>query len=177
MDLSAGIPIVNVGVPIGTIQMWLVDNPPPGWLMMHGQTFSAGEYPELAAVLGRTNLPDFRGAFLRGAGLNANGNWGDASRQAGSWQGYATALPSGSSPFKTDTRQHRHSMDTNRGVTGWKGGGSNDRALVRQGGGDMTGFDAHFHDVNVGGDAETRPVNFAVHYIIKGKDIAQRVRI
>jgi len=30
MDLSAGIPIVNVGVPIGTIQMWLVDNPPPG---------------------------------------------------------------------------------------------------------------------------------------------------
>jgi hypothetical protein len=36
---------------------------------------------------------------------------------------------------------------------------------------------AHIHAITGGGDAETRPRNFAVHYIIKGKDIAQRVRI
>ena len=176
MYLSAGIPIVNVDVPIGTIQMWLVDNPPPGWLMMHGQTFSAGEYPELAAVLGRTNLPDFRGAFLRGAGLNANGNWGDANRQAGSWQDDSTALPN--TAFTADGGNHAHNYRS-----GW-----NNRNGIKSAtwyAGEMgyiphfnttEGTGAHTHTVT-GGDDETRPKNFAVHYIIKGKDIAQRVRI
>ena len=176
MDLSAGIPIVNVGVPIGTIQMWLVDNPPPGWLMMHGQSFSAGEYPELAVVLGRTNLPDFRGAFLRGAGLNANGNWGDASRQAGSWQDDSTALPDNAFTIGGGGHSHEYwsGWRSRNGIKGgdWHGGEIGWGATKNT----TEGTGEHSHTIG-GGDAETRPKNFAVHYIIKGKDIAQRVRV
>ena len=176
MDLSSGIPIVNVGVPIGTIQMWLVDNPPPGWLMMHGQTFSAGEYPELAAVLGRTNLPYFRGAFLRGAGLNANGNWGDASRQPGSWQDDSTAPPDNAFTIGGGGHSHQYwsGWNSRNGIKGgdWHGGEIGWGATKNT----TEGTGEHSHTIG-GGDAETRPKNFAVHYIIKGKDIAQRVRI
>jgi hypothetical protein len=37
----------------------------------------------------------------------------------------------------------------------------------------------HSHTVSIdsGGDAETRPRNFAVHFVIKAQDVAQRVRI
>jgi len=48
------------------------------------------------------NVPDFRGAFLRGAGLNRNGNWGETTRAVNSWQDYKTARPSGATPFGTN---------------------------------------------------------------------------
>ena len=174
MDLSSGIPIVNVGVPIGTIQMWLVDNPPPGWLILNGQTFNAGQYPELAQVLGNTTLPDFRGAFLRGAGLNGNGSWGDANRAVGSWQEDTTRLPRHNAFTTSNTGAHTHGQGFRYDGNSWKRGDPGGGYYGYHG--NTTSAGSHTHTIG-GGDTETRPKNFAVHYIIKAADVAQRVRI
>ena len=189
MDLSSGLPLVNVGVPIGSIQMWLMNDPPPGWLILNGQTFSAATYPELAQVLGNTTLPDFRGAFIRGAGASARG-WGDATRQPNSWQDFSTARPGNalSGTASSAGSAHRHRSPVHRFGTDWRGGGGTDFVLARLGYGvdgnelqmqftRTDGDHSHTVSINSGGDAETRPRNFAVHYIIKAQDTAQRVRI
>lgn len=54
-------------VPVGTIVDFIGATPPTGWLACNGATFSAATYPELAAVLGGTTLPDARGRFRVGA--------------------------------------------------------------------------------------------------------------
>ena len=55
------------GVPVGTIIAWASANAPSGgtWLECNGQSCAA--YPELAAVLGKNTVPDYRGRFLEGA--------------------------------------------------------------------------------------------------------------
>jgi microcystin-dependent protein len=58
----------NVGVPIGTIQMWATATPPTGWIICDGSTFNSATYPELAAVLGSTTLPNFNGRMPLGVG-------------------------------------------------------------------------------------------------------------
>lgn len=54
-------------VPVGTIIAWTsAKNPVDGvWLDCNGQSCAA--YPELAAVLGKNTVPDYRGRFLEGA--------------------------------------------------------------------------------------------------------------
>ena len=55
------------GVPIGTVIAWASQNNPADgtWLDCNGQSCAA--YPELAAVLGKNTVPDYRGRFLEGA--------------------------------------------------------------------------------------------------------------
>jgi hypothetical protein len=54
---------VKVNLPVGTVQMWLTDTAPDGWLICDGSTFTIIEYPKLAGVLGTTTLPDLRKRF------------------------------------------------------------------------------------------------------------------
>ena len=54
--------------PVGTIQMWPTSTPPTGWLICNGSSFSSGTYPDLAAILGTTTLPNFNGRFPLGVG-------------------------------------------------------------------------------------------------------------
>lgn len=60
-------PAAAPAVPVGTIVDFIGATPPTGWLACNGATFSAATYPELAAVLGGTTLPDARGRFRVGA--------------------------------------------------------------------------------------------------------------
>ena len=54
------------GLPVGTIIHFAgAGAAPVGWLECDGSTFNGAQYPELAAVLGTTTLPDCRGLFLR----------------------------------------------------------------------------------------------------------------
>ena len=55
------------GVPIGTIIAWASANAPSDgtWLECNGQSCSM--YPELAKVLGKNIVPDYRGRFLEGS--------------------------------------------------------------------------------------------------------------
>ena len=66
MDLSGGVALVSVGVPIGSVTAFAGSTQPAGWLTCDGSTFSASQYPQLQQVLGTTRVPDLRGQFIRG---------------------------------------------------------------------------------------------------------------
>lgn len=55
-------------LPIGGVCLWPTSTPPAGFLICNGGAFSAVTYPELAAALGGTNLPDLRRRVPVGAG-------------------------------------------------------------------------------------------------------------
>lgn len=135
------------------------------------------------------NLPDYRGQFLRGVDAGA-GRDPDASRRyapmgggatgdsVGSVQSRATALPVNVDFTTTPASDHTHGMEYN-----WNGDkGSpgqtidvmpNVNATYYQGdghqrneGGNTLPAGGHYHLVQ-GGDAETRPTNAAVWWIVK----------
>lgn len=66
---------VYLGVPIGTIVMWPLENPPKGWLICNGQNCDkTGEFAKLFSVIGnkyrngdtpltKFKVPDLRGRF------------------------------------------------------------------------------------------------------------------
>lgn len=63
--LDTKIQIKASGVPVGTIVMWGKAEIPDGWLELDGETINPATYPILSELYG-TNVPDFRGQFLRG---------------------------------------------------------------------------------------------------------------
>lgn len=52
--------------PVGAPIPWPTAVPPPGFLAMTGQSFSATNYPKLAQAYPSLVLPDMRGEFVRG---------------------------------------------------------------------------------------------------------------
>lgn len=152
------------GVPAGVIMAYGGTVAPEGWDLCDGSSkLRAGAYAALFAVIGTAygaadgthfNLPDFRGRFLRGVdggagrdpdtltriAMNAGGNAGDA---VGSVQGFATAEPNNAFTVPTDDAAGADPNSLSLGVAA-----------------DGT------RDVS-GGDAETRPINAYVNYIIK----------
>jgi microcystin-dependent protein len=158
---------VNVGLPIGAITMWAVADPPPGWLICDGQAFDAGVYPELAAVLGVTNVPDLRGQFIRGANgttnpLNSQQQWTTGLARSG----FRTAVDGDHTHVYS---RFQVAIDNGQRIRA----DNNDGGYRNQ---TTTGTGAHTHVVT-GGDAETAPDHYCLHYIVKATDIQQRVRI
>ena len=115
-------------------------------------------------------MPDLRGAYLRMAGVNHTNSAWDGGTING-FQEDNTARPKAAFTGNTNnTGNHSHGMNTNRNSTGWRSGGTADRALVRQGGSDSTAPSGdHWHTVSItaGGDTETRPKTYSVNYFIK----------
>ena len=176
IDLTGGQMMVGVGCPIGTVMAWLVDAVPAGWLLCNGQAIDGTLYPELRALLG-TEVPDFRGSFLRGAGLNRNGSWGDSARAVNSWQENSTARPNTAFTGTTNTTgSHKHRL----GSKSTQSKGGNDYEIVDGWNvpryTDPAGDHSHTVTINGGGDPETRPKNFAVHWIVKASDVGIRYR-
>jgi hypothetical protein len=164
-------------------------------LICDGSAVNATDYPELTTLLATNtdikagHLPDFRGSFLRGAGLNGNGIWGDAAHTPGKWQDQSTARPNTAFTGTTNSAGgHTHNLWSRR-MNAYSGAGYSPAAqTVGEGisaGGvtDVSGRwmdsdGAHTHTLSVtgGGDAETRPKNWAVHWIIKASDVGVRYR-
>lgn len=167
MTLTKGDQLIGVGCPIGTIIMWASSTIPSGWLTCDGGTINSVLYPELANLFPDGLLPNLVGQFVRGAGTGHALNYKTPV-------GHTTARPK--TAFSGNTSYagtHDHAMFTNRGGTPWKGGGSTDTELVRQGGGDRTentGNHMHIFTVTAGGDAETAPDHVVLYYIIKATD-------
>jgi microcystin-dependent protein len=131
------------------------------------------------------NLPDLSSQFIRGVNMkainpatgktvdpdtdarlasNANGNTGNL---VGSMQLPATGAPG--TVFRTEVRgshQHKASHLTNSnhnaldGLSFWQARNTGDTSTIASGG-------EHAHKVDQGGDAETRPVNLSMFFIIK----------
>ena len=186
----------SANVPSGTIQAYggtvdgnpgdqlsdggaAVNLPPTGWLLCNGDQFNgfSSTYAALYAAIGTNfggnsgsqafNLPDLRGRFVRGLDNGAGVDPQGSSRLVGSVQVGATALPSAG--FTTNTAGgHTHGL---RSFSGGALDEGNQYAASWLNYNDTSTFQTqeagdHFHTV-LGGDAETRPVNLALNFIIK----------
>jgi len=189
--LSASLPIITKRIneqtnlysldavfPIGGIIIWGTDKALPDntWLECNGQAIPNGiEYEEIRRIYG-TNLPDYRGVFLRGYGsVNSSFSWSD---NQGTARSVSTAHTSGAIGVVQ--------ADTMRKVVGQVGYGMNaifthvsgvffgvpktgalrtDYSIVAD---DFPYRRAEF-DISriVPVSNEIRPVNKAVRYIIK----------
>ncbi|RWL21986.1 MAG: hypothetical protein E5X35_27335 [Mesorhizobium sp.] len=175
----------SIEVPPGSISMFAAAGAPTGWLKCNGQAVSRIAYADLFAAIGTSwgagdavttfNVPDFRGEFLRGFD---DGRGIDAGRAFGTWQDYATARPQNDTVQRVDpatgnpvTLQQAgvgQPPATNPSEVGFVRASKTGERIVT---GDFDpggGSNPYVDIVNVvTGDAETRPRNRAVLYIIK----------
>lgn len=168
---------------------------PSGYLHCNGAAYETSKYPKLAEALAKSwggnnsgtkfNVPDLRGQFLRGwdetadvdpdklARTSKNGS--KSGNNVGSYQEDATALPEKQFTGQTNTTgEHKHNINGSalpEAVTiNWTmddsrtQGTKYDNYVTNPAGN-------HSHSVTVtnGGDAETRPNNACVIYIIKAE--------
>lgn len=180
----------NIGksspIKAGMIMAWPDDTIPDGWLEADGSAISRTDYYDLFSALGTKygvgdgsttfNLPDYRDQFLRGQ-LDASGVTGTAQADATAKNGLGLSWSSSNASTNTDT--HSHGM--NRQGIGNSGGTSQTGVNVldvdnvgSQSFG--TNNDSHSHTVNKNQwnsnqswseDAETRPKNVSVKWIVK----------
>jgi microcystin-dependent protein len=157
-----------------------------GWLLCDGRAVSRRVYSTLFGIIGTKhgsgdgsttfNLPDLRGRFLRGTSRGTGRDPDAASRPAsapggstgdatGSVQGTATARPT--KRFTTDQAgNHSHSVahvpvdNSSYATVGSHYG------IWNEGGVTTSQAGAHYHAIDGGGDAESRPPNGNVDFII-----------
>lgn len=179
--------------PAGTIVAFGGTTAPAGWLLCDGGSYSTTNEAALYGAIGYRyggsggsfNVPDFRGVFLRGAQMNrtAGGDPDVNSRTAngsipknepGSSQSGATMLPTNNFTGGTSTNgSHTHVITLWQ--DNWFAGGGSQGAIDDDSNSNnpdnytSTANGDHTHSVTIdgGGDAETRPVNVYVNYIIK----------
>lgn len=177
------------GPPPGTVTPFAGATAPDGWLICNGQALSSATYPELFAVLGMTygngssginggagknfNVPDLRGEFVRGLD---EGRGIDSGRAIGTVQGGSAKVPSNGFTGTTNsagahsqpvpivsTTSFPHTHEGSGAATGYCTSGCTTNTVTTSSAG------AHTHDVSMSGagDAETRPRNVSMNYIIK----------
>jgi hypothetical protein len=168
--------------PAGTVVAFMGTTVPAGWLLCDGQTVAAATYPALARVLGKTGtfaVPDLKGAFLRGADATGASD-PDGVRAPGHFQAWMTGRPRSDLTTGGESQQHTHGF-WDSWFAEWSGNiepgglaGSNNgkdfdnRRYARE---EVTAVNSVDHNhVIYGGDAETRPNNVAVNWIIKVVD-------
>ncbi|MGW0995742.1 phage tail protein [Streptomyces sp. NPDC002523] len=182
-DTSSPVPVGSIVAFAGELDTpWLASQ---GWLYCDGSELDQGQYPALYSAVGGNygaghntfNLPDLRGRFTRGVDLGAgrdpyvhtrspSNNGGLPGNNPGSAQAYSTALPTTS--FTSDnTGDHTHAvphLPTSKEGLAVAGG----HYGIWPDDDTSTGSDGdHTHTVGSGGDAESRPVNKYVYFVIK----------
>lgn len=166
------------GAPAGIISAFAGSSAPTGWLACNGAAISRTTYATLFAAIGTTwgpgdgvntfNLPDLRGAFLRGSGTSSLDP--SSPRAVGSFQAEAYASHTHSNSLSDPGHAHTVFGDTQGGfATG--SAGSIERIATfanvnRTGSTSTVGTGISISNAASGG-AETRPDNYAILYIIK----------
>ena len=172
-------------VPTGAILPFAGTVAPSGYLFCNGAAVSRTTYAKLFAVIGVShgygdnsttfNIPDYRGRFLRGVdggtardpnratrtAMNTGGNTGDA---VGTLQGQATAK--NGLALSDPGHKHYAGPDSAQFVGTGTGSGAN----LGAGGGYVIKVETSPNTTNItlgNGDAETRPINANVNWIIK----------
>lgn len=149
-------------VPIGAIIPWPGNTPPNGWLECNGQVFNTGQNPKLYGVLGRNNVPDYRGLFLRGWSHGSGAFDPDANRALGSIQNDAIRNLTGY--FAADIGQSSW-------IGRYVGGVFRDDGPLTSGDEGSRGGEVRKYSLDASRQVpvatENRPTNVAVMYIIK----------
>lgn len=150
-----------------------------GWMPCDGRPLPRLRYPKLFEAIGTMwgshnedtfNLPDLRGQFLRGVDAG-RGTDPDKNRRLGTFQDWATGRPrtaftasndgghnhGGGYKVISDGNSTPSGMDGTRGEINCKTSTAIPEGTAGK----------HNHKVEGGGDAETRPANMAVHFIIR----------
>lgn len=159
---------------VGMIGMWPSGTPPPGWLECDGSAISRTTYADLWDVLngadttgdygngdGSTtfNLPDYRGAFLRGwdHGAGTDPDAGSRSDRGDSVTGdYVGTQQAGQNDA------HTHNLS---GANPLKWSGSYYKVWTT-GSGDSAYVDSVSTTASSAGGSEARPVNINIMYMI-----------
>jgi microcystin-dependent protein len=195
--LSLKVPVGTVGAYGGDIAgARLAELREEGWLLCDGQGYPPrDDYAGLFGVIGylfgvdgRENfrVPDLRGVFVRGAdhGRHTDPDAGERSTgdKVGSMQGYATGLPikvfvtgvplkPTSPPSSIDeSGNHTHAtphIPNDDHNTACALPSAPDAQEWNDDAPTTTKAGTHSHTVAGGGDAETRPYNLYLYYIIK----------
>jgi hypothetical protein len=182
-------------VPTGSIISYAGTQIPSGWLVADGRPLLQANYPQLYNAIGTAhgsglnesgvqvgdfNLPDLRGRFLRGVDQSESGtvpspahdpdalqrahpigNSGNDGNRVGSLQADATRIPSS----VKITPAGSHDGHWTGGVQ-WVPFGNNTPVMNNPN--KQPAQADHTHQI-VGGDAETRPTNVAVYFLICSK--------
>lgn len=178
-------------VQTGTIESYAGIDIPEGYLLCDGLIVNIADYPRLFEIIGTSwgygnndgltfHLPDLRGKFLRGSDLGAgvdpeagtrtpNNTGGNSMDNVGTDQGDKTRTPRDNNFVFQTLGNHSHAFNTrlgfqsngpDAGIEPYTTGTSNPLLYSQFAG-------AHTHTVSSGGDAESRPINSAVVFIIK----------
>ena len=160
---------VRASIPVGTVITWPSNSWPSdrdNWLECNGQSISSAVYPELVGVVGG-NVPNYQGVFFRGYGgqtsyhYGAVGHWsaglgelqGDGIREIWGELSYLPRSRDG------EVGQFGSLAFWNEGRNQWM----NDAGKAPSG---AMNFYASRSTPVVG---EIRPVNRAVHYLIRAR--------
>ena len=165
-------PIVFGAEPIGSIITAGTSGLPPGFLLCDGSAVSRTVYATLFAEIGTNfgygdqattfNLPDLRGAFVRGTDNGAGIDPDSASRVAYNAGANTGDLIGSFQPHIVG--QHNHILVT---PSGWGGNNGGNRPYWDSGDRATGGVASAQSDNGQGTGAETRPKNAYVNYIIK----------
>jgi len=168
--------LVNIANFTGMIAPFAMTSAPTGWLTCDGTAVSRTTYSDLFTAIGTTwgsgdgtstfNVPDLRGAFLRGTGSHGTSNMANGNDFAG---------PSVGSFENDQIQDHGHNLDNQIGATNdFLGGSSADYGI-------RSSYSSTYLSSTIGpvsstawngngtprvGD-ETRPFNAGINYCIK----------
>ncbi len=180
-------------IPIGCVQAYAGDKIPAGWVECNGQEYNKTKYPELYKAIGTNwgssgdmfRVPDLRGQFLRGVsgtqttdpnseGRTAKYSGGNSGNQVGSYQEDATALPNKQFSGNTNTSgEHSHPIPASyaspTSKADWRLDDTTAAAEKRDYSTNPAGNHNHSVTITDGGDAETRPKNANVIFIIRAE--------
>jgi microcystin-dependent protein len=172
--------IAGYGGPISGEVLAVLKN--QGWLLCDGSLLPKDDpsTAQLFTIIGfsfggdgtqQFALPDLRGRFIRGADHNRGKDPGPRTGTGGvgSSQGFATALPM--VPFVSNTQwtDHTHSVphipnDDHNTACALGGGSAEEWSSSVQ---TSSSAGDHRHSISGGGDAETRPKNIYLYYLIR----------
>lgn len=163
------------GVPTGTVVAYIGTTAPTGWMFCDGTPIpNTPYYANLKAMLGNaTTTPGLKAMFLRGAGIG-NGKTGPNLMQG--QQDTLGTHNHGVNINTTSNGSHSHTTNFyNDDYNNSGNGTANGTGLIRDGGNGYTLSTSaaanHTHNVSGNtsntGDAETRPINWGVNWIIK----------
>jgi microcystin-dependent protein len=155
----------NALVPTGTVLMYSVSSAPSGYLNCDGSSYSTSVYANLFAVIGYTfggsgssfNVPNYLGLFPRSIGTQ--GSYTGPS--IGSTQAQSTAVNGLTAAVSPNPHAHTATQYTNSD-TGTQL--SNSAANINPS--TLTTSSVSL-SVSLSGDAETRPGNFGINFVIK----------